>query len=208
MARVVASEVGVHIGRFYNRSRMLKYRKHLLAAAVLLVPSQGTSAESKDRSYYCTSDAVGGIWYNDRTKKWQAADFKPDGNFVLKMEFFRAYTNKDALSETDILEYSVSVTAAGSNYPAPCSYDFFYAHTDKHAVPLMNNRLRCNASLVDYVFDFSSNRFLGAYLQGYTDGKNDNENTPHHHQPSCDHRPVSGREQVCRQSAANAGRVP
>jgi hypothetical protein len=178
MARVIASEVGVHIDRFHKRSSMGKYRKYLLTAAVLLVPSQGISAESKDRSYYCTKDAVGGIWYNDRTKKWEAADFKPDGNFVLKMEFFRTYTNKDAFSETDITEYSVSVTAAGSNFPALCSYDYFYAHTDQHAVPLMNNRLRCNASLGDYVFDFGSNRFLGAYLEGYTDGKDNNENTP------------------------------
>jgi hypothetical protein len=154
--------------------------KHGLLLLVVygLVSGPVLAADEKDVSYYCTKDAVGGVWYNDKTKKWEAANFKPEGNFVLKMQYLRSYINKGGFGSSDITEYTVTLTVAGSKYSAPCSYDLFYAHKDKETVPLTNNRLRCNAALVDYVFDFDSNRFLGAYLQGYTDGVDSNENTP------------------------------
>jgi hypothetical protein len=157
---------------------MGEYRKCVLTAAVFLISCQAISAESKDISYYCTKDATGGVRYNEKTKKWEATNFKPDGNFVLKMQYLRSYANKAGFGSSDITEYTVTVTIAGSKYAAPCSYDYFYAHTGREIVPLTNNRLRCDASLVDYTFDLDSNRFLATYLQGYTDGIDNNENTP------------------------------
>ena len=37
----------------------------------------------------------------------------------------------------------------------------------------------CEVALTRYRFNLRNNRFLAAYLEGYTDGANDNKNTPY-----------------------------
>jgi hypothetical protein len=71
----------------------------LFIAAVLLVASDGALAQPQDVAYYCVGDAAGGLWYNEKTKKWEGASFRAEQKFVLKMNFVRARVRKEIIEE-------------------------------------------------------------------------------------------------------------
>lgn len=148
------------------------------ALGAVLVPFNARALENKDHTFFCTTDASGGISYNTPAKRWEGTRFKADGKFLLKMEYLQSHTDKGKYFETDISDYMVSITPAGEKHDQQCNYFYFYAHTENKSVPVMNGGFRCDAVLTDYVFDLDSNRFLSVYLQGYVDGKDNNENTP------------------------------
>ena len=135
----------------------------LAALGAVLVPFNARALENKDHTFFCTTDASGGISYNTLAKRWEGTRFKADGKFLLKMKYLQSHTDKGKYFETDISDYMVSITPAGEKHDQQCNYFYFYAHTENKSVAVMNGGFRCDAVLTDYV---------------YVDGKDNNENTP------------------------------
>jgi hypothetical protein len=97
-------------------------RKSLIVA-VLLVIAAGASAQPQDVAYYCVGDAAGGLWYNEKTKKWEGASFRAEQKFVLKMNFVRAGVRKEMIEE-QVTDYKVMVTASGKDTSLPCTRNY------------------------------------------------------------------------------------
>jgi hypothetical protein len=117
-------------------------------------------AQSKDVAYYCVSEVAGGLWYNEKTKKWEGVSFRPESKFVLKMIFLHS-------------NYDVTVTEAGKEYNLRCS-----EHYGKLGVGDQYKSFSCTTAVHDYRFNFVTNRFLAIYAHGYVDGKDNDDNTP------------------------------
>jgi hypothetical protein len=53
-----------------------------------------------------------------------------------------------------------------------------YEHDAKSNVPVIADQFNRSASMSEYTINLVTNRFFAAYLQGYIDGKENNDNTP------------------------------
>src|SRR5262245_50753706 len=101
----------------------------ILSPAILIasVPLSTASAQfelGKDASYFCTVEAVGGLAYNERTKKWEGTSFIADDKFVLRLKFLRTRTEKAAFDRDSMVhDYIVTVTKSGTNFASPCNFD-------------------------------------------------------------------------------------
>jgi hypothetical protein len=155
--------------------------KHLSAfgasipvALLLLVASIATAEQRRDGSYLCVEEAAGGLFYNANSNKWEGATFRPSGKFILRLKFVQSRT--EILGGVGGMSISVDdyqVTKEGGDSAVPCDR----AH--KKTAGLYDGVLICDATLHSYKFDFQTNRFLRAYLVGFIDGKDSNDNTPH-----------------------------
>ena len=76
---------------------------------------QRSGTGKQDHTFFCTTDASGGISYNTPAKRWEGTRFKADGKFLLKMEYLQSHTDKGKYFETDISDYMVSITPAGKS---------------------------------------------------------------------------------------------
>ena len=86
-----------------------------------LFPATVAFAQSKDVAYYCVGEAAGGLFYNEKTKKWEAiTGFVPFQRFVLKMKFLGARVRKERAIEEQVSDYKVTVTRSGENTGLPC----------------------------------------------------------------------------------------
>ncbi|MGY4501085.1 hypothetical protein ACVWYH_005016 [Bradyrhizobium sp. GM24.11] len=84
----------------------------------------------------------------------------------------RIYSGAD---ESSVHEFKVTLTEAGSSKNTPCSNARDYklpvsVWADGWAV--------CSAAFTEYRFNPTNNRYLAAYLVGYVDGADNNEDTP------------------------------
>jgi hypothetical protein len=149
----------------------------VFAVALLLVTSSVTTAEQRrDGSYFCNDEIVAGLSYNANLGKWQSTTFKPESKFILRLKFVQ--------SRTEILggaggmsfafdEYVVSITEAGKEFAAPCG------RRGEKTANLHDGFLACDAAdLHSYRFNFTKNRFLRIYSEGFVTGKDSNDDTP------------------------------
>src|SRR5262245_28457723 len=143
-------------------------RHTLIAGSILLMLCAGPAlAQSKDVAYRCVGQAAAGLSYNEQTKKWEGASFRPQQQFVLKMKFVRAREN--------VSDYGATVTTSGKDTGLPCTS----TDTDETVTVTDSDRsFSCTTVAYDYVFNLSTNRFLSMYVYGYVDGKDSNDNTP------------------------------
>jgi hypothetical protein len=121
--------------------------------------------QSKDGTYSCAAETSGGIFYNNQTKKWEGTGFRPLSRFVLSVKYVR--------TTTDVDEYAVTVMADGSGDALACTAD---------RTPLVQfdevDFLICRTKFYNYKFNLKAGRFVEAYLMGYVNGRNTNEDTP------------------------------
>lgn len=150
--------------------------KKALAIAIVLVSSPAAALPAKDASYYCNAVASGGIFYNTGTAQWEPTRFKPDRKFVLKLRFLAQRQQKDLFDQLETVgDFEVTMTDAGTSRALPCANLKDFTPTNSIG---KENWLVCVSSLSEYRFDLNANRFLGAYLQGYVNGKDTNDDTP------------------------------
>jgi hypothetical protein len=148
-----------------------------LFAACLLSSSSAHAIEGRDAAFYCTPEAAGGLAYDDKLRKWHSANFHPERNFVLKLQFIQSKQEKiaDWADPDTVNQFEVSVVEAGSNKKKNCRNMKDY----QLPVPVWSDGwVRCEAALTEYRFNPANNRFLQIYLLGYIDGKDNNDNTP------------------------------
>ena len=152
-------------------------RSYLLSVPLLLL-SSAAHPQSKNVSYSCVVEWVGGGWYNSATKRWESHSFKPDSlvysKFSLRMKFV-ATRPVQTFNRTEYLDdYNVSITPSDSPLPRDCE-----GNNDTGIVTVRLNAMRCSASVLDYMFDLNTNRFLQIHAAGYFNGNNDNDNIPY-----------------------------
>jgi hypothetical protein len=99
--------------------------------------------------------------------------FRPESKFVLRLKYIKSWVKDDE----NVDDYSVTITRLGSTYNAEC-LDFSQS---QHGV--VSDRkytyLRCRANESDYTFNLKNSRFLSVYPNGYVEGEDNNDNTPH-----------------------------
>jgi hypothetical protein len=148
----------------------------ILSAAILIASVTTASAQlGKDASYFCLAEAVGGLSYDERTKKWIGSSLRADKKFVLRLKFLNNRVEKSIFNQDEtVYDYNVTITEAGSNFVGPC-----LGSGQKHVTVRPLGWLLCHgADLHEYRFDLDTNRFLSAYLHGFINGKASNDDTP------------------------------
>lgn len=119
----------------------------------------------KEGAYSCTAESSGGIFFNDRTKKWEGTGFRALSKFVLRLKYVRTTAEVD--------EYAVTITPAGRNDALPClSYRTQLAQINELGF------LVCRTEFYNYKFNLKAGRFVEAYLMGYITGQDINDDTP------------------------------
>ena len=131
-----------------------------------LVPATASLAQQPNEgAYYCAAESSGGIVYNERTKKWEGTNFRPFSKFTLKFKYVRTTPNGD--------EYAVTITPDGKNDVLQCyPYRTQFPQFDEFG------NLICRTDFFNYKFNLKAGRFVEAYLMGYINGRDTNEDTP------------------------------
>ena len=158
-----------------------------LAALLLFLGSVLAEAQvaPKDGSYLCVVEVSAGLRYNERTKKWESATFRPTTKFTMRMKSLRSITRKDFIgNDQPVHVFDVTTTKAGSSKELPC---------EKPGEPIEpvviggdDVGFDClGADLQEYRFNLKTDRFLTAYMGGYVDGANSNADTPYINGGTC-----------------------
>lgn len=135
------------------------------------------SMPSNDLNYLCIPEAAGGVSFNEHTKRWESTKFRLNRGLVLKMKYLRTFSEKNVFGRTETFnEFRVRTTEVGGKDESRCY------HVSKHTDQVFigeTDFLTCNGSdLTEYRFDFKTNRFLRAYLEGYVGGADNDNDTP------------------------------
>jgi len=121
--------------------------------------------QTREGAYSCAAESSGGIFFNDRTKKWEGTGFRPLSKFVLRLKYVRTTAERD--------EYGATITLNGRNDALPClPYRTQLAQIDELGF------LVCRTDFYNYKFNLKAGRFVEAYLMGFTTGQDTNDDTP------------------------------
>jgi hypothetical protein len=140
-------------------------RTFLLSLIAAMVTTAGFAQKSNEGAYSCTAESSGGIFYNDQTKKWEGTRFRPLSKFVLRFNYVRTTALGD--------EYAVSVSPEGKNDPQSCT-----SHRMQFALFTEPGLLACRTEFYSYRFNLKSGRFVEAYMMGYVNDDDTNDDTP------------------------------
>jgi hypothetical protein len=132
---------------------------------VTVIVTASFAQQSNEGAYSCAAESSGGIAYNEQTKRWEGTSFRPLSKFILKLKYVRTATNGD--------EYAVTVTPDGRNDLLPCiSSQTQLVQIDQF------DYLVCRTEFFNYKFNLKAGRFVEAYLMGYVNGRDNNDDTP------------------------------
>jgi hypothetical protein len=90
-----------------------------------LIITAGTPASAQqspsDLKYLCVAEAEGGVRYNEQSRKWEGAIFRPTYKFLLHLKFKKSHVEKDRWDKEELVyEYMVTRTRLGDDYEDPC----------------------------------------------------------------------------------------
>jgi hypothetical protein len=129
--------------------------------------------QEHDGSYYCVTEFVGGVAYDETLKKWDSTRFRPHEKFVVHFKYAGPHMVGDQ-SYTD--DYFVTVTPSGSGKTESCKN---YKGEEKVEFTRGVGRGDCEARLGRYTFGLRYNRFLKTFeFGGYAIGMDQNTDTP------------------------------
>ena len=151
---------------------------------VLLFPLLAQTAFAQNSGkfhgkWFCTEDAVGGVSYNEGLDKWESTHFRTGARYVLAISFLQNV--KHDLYKRMMATYTVTLSRHGGDYKDTCYTinpqlkatdpfaNFISDSSGLIACDLMGGRLNVN---------LTNGRFLKSYTFGYTDGVDNNDNTP------------------------------
>lgn len=149
-----------------------------ILTALFLLPLAAHAQDKGNHSYFCKTEVAGGLHYNETVKKWTSTSFKPQEDFVLRLKYVETKVEKIwqyASKEEPVTYYSVTLTPKGTTSPYNC---FAHDTTNGQVRVTPTTMIVCNSNLTDYKFNLGGGRFLSAYLFGYVDGLDKNDNTP------------------------------
>ena len=134
----------------------------------------------KDASYFCIAEFVGGLRYNERTRKWEGAAFEPSdkfAKFVMRMKHLRSETRKDVRGKHEPAQvFDVTLIVAGSSVAYPC----LNWREPSRSIVFGGDAMEfdCFGAFHGHQFNLEHNRFLSTYLEGYLGGADNNKDTP------------------------------
>ncbi len=154
-----------------------KYLALVLAGLVSISVHSAQAVEPKDASFFCVAEAAGGLFFNAGQKRWVGAVFKANEKFILRLKFIDVKVGTGKFDKDELYaNFEVFLTPSGSNFESKCTP---LGDRDKATVAISTyGGFACNANIQEYVFNLNSNRYLNLYYSGYTDGADNNENTP------------------------------
>ena len=149
-----------------------------LSAVLLVVSIEAVWAvEPKDASYFCVAEASGGLSFNAVQKRWIGTSFRASEKFVLRLKYVDANFGTAKYDKDELYtNFEAFVTPSGSNYESKCA-PLSRGGNATIAVGSYGG-FACYANIQEYVFNLNTNRYLNLYSSGYTDGTDNNENTP------------------------------
>jgi hypothetical protein len=97
-------------------------RSYLLLVTLLLFSSTAYSQQSKNASYSCIVEWMGGGWYNSSTKRWEGNAFKPNSlgeyaKFVLTIQYIETRPVLTFKKTEQLDDYRMFITPSGSPFP-------------------------------------------------------------------------------------------
>jgi hypothetical protein len=155
-----------------------KSLKTLFSVSVFLLPTTTAKAiEPKDASYFCVAEAAGGLSFNAVQKRWVGSVFKTNEKFVLRLKFIDVKLGTGKWDKDQLYaNFEVGLTPSGTNSESRC---IPLGAGDKKTVSINQyNGFTCFANIQDYYFNLGTNRYMNVYAIGYTDGMDNNDNTP------------------------------
>lgn len=149
----------------------------LIVPGLLFAASTAYSLPSNDLNFLCIPEAAGGVSFNETTKRWESTKFRLKRGLVVKLKHLRTFSEKNIFGKSETFtEFRMRMTEVGEKDEYRCYH--VSKHTDEVTIGEAGY-LTCNGSdLTEYRFDFKTNRFLRAYLQGYVGGADNNNDTP------------------------------
>jgi hypothetical protein len=128
---------------------MRAYLYKFFAAQIFFCAMLSTNSYAQE-SYLCVSEASGGVAYEKNINKWKGTVFRTKNEKIL----ITSKNNKWVMRK---FESTIEVDCnAPSNYGV----------------------MRCSDIFGTLIFNMVTRRYLSSYLAGYTDGSDNNDNTP------------------------------
>jgi hypothetical protein len=153
--------------------------RKLFTVGLLALSCSSATAEvaQKDAAYFCVAEIAGGLAFDANLKKWISGTFKPTEKFVLRLKFIDVKPGTGRYDKDDIYtNFAVTLTRSGTKLNQNChqsnSGRSEYVSVSKYG------SFSCDAGLEEYHFNLDTNRYMSFYYAGYTDGADNNDNTP------------------------------
>jgi hypothetical protein len=147
------------------------------------IATVSVAQNAKNISYFCNSEAGGGVFFNSSLGKWEGSKFNPRPAFVLRLRFLQRSQTDDAVGDRSASVYEVSRTEVGTSVAEPCVGDVGQEVTVRDEP--RSRFVRCESFSGRLVLNLNTNRFLEAYLYGFIDGVDKSGNTPFVSAGSC-----------------------
>ena len=155
-------------------------RKTIICSTIFLSFATSTAVsafEHRDGTYFCSVKFAGGIAYDEATKQWAGAKFRPSGNFFVRLRYVKTRTeNAGQPWSYDLDDYLVFITKEGEEF----RFLMGGCYGDNLKRPGLDQYgfLSCSSGGQDYKFNFKNNRFIQIYTVGYVNGLDNNNDTP------------------------------
>ena len=127
----------------------------LITACFLLAAPLTATTQEKEERYLCVANKATGFYYYEKTKTWE-----PINNVM---------NEKYLIAKATIRKAKFEIIRVGEKSPICWSERGFTSYSEAF--------FECYGG--EARFDQNSGRFLYAYLIGYTDGIENNDNNPH-----------------------------
>lgn len=132
--------------------------------------------------YLCATEFAGGLGFDPVRKRWRGSALvtsEKDNKFFIGVKLLRNRSEPLPYigGEVRFVDYLVTITAWGANNAIGC---YGPEANENRTVSLKEGdmEIKCRSELTEYVFNLKTNRFLAAYFGGYTDGNDNQDNTP------------------------------
>ncbi|MFK4650081.1 hypothetical protein ABIF97_000015 [Bradyrhizobium japonicum] len=154
---------------------MLAAKGRFAFALGLIVGFPGfADAQQYDGSYNCVAEFSGGVAYDEVSKKWDSARFRPSDKLIVRFKYLGPTLcgGQDCYSD----QYLVSITPSGSDKASVCKD---YKGSEKIQFTRDVGRGDCEANYHRYTFGLKYKRFLSTYeFGGYAIGMDQKTDTP------------------------------
>ena len=158
----------------------------LISAAVLVfvgsvVAGNAEEFDNYEGSYFCVTDAVGGVSFDETLNTWVSTRFSPNSRYVVNISEHSETT--DWLGElrtvytVNVSEHGVSESDALSNLCSTSNDTLRSYNTLTHFIS-ETGAFSCNRFGGEWYMNLENERFMSTYTWGYVDGIDNNSNTP------------------------------
>jgi hypothetical protein len=168
--------------RIENRARAIRaiLCVTLLTATFLRVAH--AQQDSKDAAYFCKGEIAAGLAYSDSLKKWEGNKLPSEGSFsqfTLRLRFLAGHERTNPSGDAqDVSDYEVTIYEVDAKSATPCRSAGTGFVTKIVSVVDDEGNLECVTETRSFKFNLATKRFISAFLHGFVDGIESNDNTP------------------------------